>query len=661
MAGMLERKRLSGVSWRLGVSLLAVLGTMPAQAQTTDQLGQSFQANGQNTRTADATNPSNSSTTTNTTTTNSSGGSTIEPVSIGSSASGGNAANGNGNADSTRNSSNSALGENDLLDVRNPRLKPPSKPGEFERWVDELTGRKIKRFGADLLLPSNRDYAVPAVSTIPPDYPLSVGDVISISLTGSVEGSANFEVDRDGNIYMPNVGMVPVLGVHYRDLREKISAAVGRKYRGYEVSVSISKLRGLRVYVTGFANNPGAYTVNSLSTLVNAVLAAGGPSAGGSFRSVKLYRNGQEVSDFDLYDLLRKGDRSHDPILRNEDVLFIPPAGQQVAVIGSVNEEAIYEIRQGESLGDMLRIAGGPTNLAEHSRMFLYRLADRDTVGSRQIDLSQAPDVPAVSGDIIQMLPEGSLQRPMERQQVIVRIEGEVNKPGNYYVTPGTPLGKVVEMAGGLTPRAFVYGTQFSRDSVRSQQRKGFLEAINQMDMAISAAALGGDRLIDAGERQSQLAAAKAYVDKLRLNEPDGRLVLDLKLQTTQLPGDLLVENNDHIVVPPRVDTVGVFGAVYRPASFLLTGRDSKLRVRDYVQEAGGGIRGSDLARLFVVRANGSVLTRQRGAMSAYVQPGDAIFVPIKTQSNSTLAKLRDIATIFFGFGISAAAIASVL
>ena len=219
---------------------------------------------------------------------------------------------------------------------------------------------------------------------------------------------------------------------------------------------------------TVFANNPGAYSVTSLSTLVNAVLAAGGPSSGGSFRSVKLYRNGAEVADFDLYELLRKGDRSLDPLVQNEDVLFIPPVGRQVAVIGSVNEEAIYEARPGESLADVLALAGGVTSLADPSRLILYRIGDQDTVGSRQIDRSLAVAEGAEAGDIIQVLPQGTLTRPLERQQAVVRIEGEVNRPGNYFVPPNTPLETVIEMAGGLTPRAYVYGTRFFRESVRS-------------------------------------------------------------------------------------------------------------------------------------------------------------------------------------------------
>ncbi|MFT4026844.1 MAG: SLBB domain-containing protein [Novosphingobium sp.] len=549
--------------------------------------------------------------------------------------------------------------QNGALAIDSVDLKKPAAPGEFEKWAREVTGRPLKRYGTDLLIAGARDFAVPSTTTVPPDYALNVGDTVSIALTGSVDGSVDAEIDRDGRIFLPNIGSVSLVGVHYRDLKDRIAAAVGRQFRGFEVAVSIKKLRGVRVYVTGFANNPGAYSVTSLSTLANAVLAAGGPAAGGSFRSIKLYRNGAEVADFDLYQLLRKGNRSLDPLLQNEDVLFIPPVGKQVAVIGSVNEEAIYETRAGESLAEVLALAGGPTDVADASRLILYRLSDQDTVGSRQIDRMAASTQLAEGGDIIQILPQGTLTRPLDRQQAVVRIEGEVNRPGNYYVPPNTPLAQIVEMAGGLTPRAFVYGTRFYRESVRAQQRRGFLEAVDQMDSTLAAAPLNGDGLGDAGERQTQIMAARAFIEKLRTKEPDGRLVIDMTPDQATLPLNLPVENNDRIVVPPRVETVGVFGAVYRPASFLL--HDGKAqRVKDYVLEAGGTVRAADKGNIFVVRANGSVLTRSRGALDARVLPGDTVFVPIKTQSSSIWAKLRDISAIAFQFGISAAAIAAI-
>jgi protein involved in polysaccharide export with SLBB domain len=556
-----------------------------------------------------------------------------------------------------KNQSDSDASKSPLVDIDKRQIKK-ARPGEYQEWVADVTGLKLERFGSDLLLPSDRDFATPATSTIPPDYALNVGDVVSISLTGSVQGSAEFTIDRDGKIFLPNIGTVSLIGVRYRDLKDRISAAVGRQYRGYDVSVSISSLRGVRVYVTGFAVNPGAYTVSSLSTLVNAVLKAGGPGSGGSFRSAKLYRNGKEVADFDLYQLLRDGNRATDPILQNEDVIFIPPTGNQVAVIGSVNEAAIYEAKPGETVEDLVRYAGGATALADQSRTILYRLSDQDTVGSKQIDRIESANEAIEAGDILQILPIGSLARPLERQRVMVRLEGEVNRPGNYYVAPGTPLGAVIEMAGGLTARAYPFGAEFRRESVRAQQVQGFREAIEQMELVLAAAPLNSDRTLGAAERESQINFAKAFIEKLKKNEPDGRMVLGITPEMRDLPSNISLENNDKILIPARIDSVGVFGAIYRPATFLMNDAE-RLKVKDYVELAGGPMRGADKGNIFVVRANGSVLSRSRGAMGSLTLPGDTIIVPIKTQNVSILSKLLDVSQVIFQFGLTAAGISS--
>ena len=537
-------------------------------------------------------------------------------------------------------------------------LAMPAKPGEFERYVELALGRKIPRFGANLLTEAVRDFAVPAQATVPPDYPINVGDTIAVSLTGSIEGIANFVVDTDGRITIPKVGPVPIAGVRYRDVQGRIAQALGRQYRGYEVSVSIPKLRGLRVYVTGFANSPGAYSLNSLSTLVNAVLAAGGPNAGGSFRAAQLIRGGKVVAEFDLYELLRKGNRSRDPVLQNEDVIFIPPVGKQVGVIGSVNEEAIYELRPEESVADALRIAGGRNVLAEASRVILYRLSEKQTLGSREVPMAQTGAYPVEAGDIVQLLSEGSLVMPLERQQVIVRLEGEVNRPGNYYVAPGTPLSKVVEMAGGLTQRAYVYGTKLVRATVAAQQRTALKEAVDQFEFTLTTAPLTNPGSGIGENRGEQLAAGRQVLERLRKAEPDGRLVLPIPFDAVALPGDLPLENNDQLTIPPLVPTVGVYGSVYRPATFLIDERQAT-RVRDMIEKAGGVQRAGDRSEIFLVRASGEVLTRRRGAMQARLQPGDVIFVPVKVQSSSLLQKLTAISQVIFSLSLGAAAVAA--
>jgi protein involved in polysaccharide export with SLBB domain len=270
------------------------------------------------------------------------------------------------------------LSEEELLTDRDRQyvtrpVRRPTPPSEFEAYVSKMVGKPLRRFGANLLIPDARDFTAPPTTTVPPDYRLNPGDELLVGLTGSVQASnLRLTVSPEGQVFIPRVGAVNVAGVRYGDVQDVIARAVSRQYRNFRVAVSIGDLHGITVYVTGFAATPGSYTVSSLSTLVNAVLAAGGPSAGGSFRSIQVRRNGQLISDFDLYDLLLKGDKRADVVLQNGDVIYIAPAGAQTAVIGSVNVEAIYEARANETLYDMLLYAGGVNTVADDKRLMVF-------------------------------------------------------------------------------------------------------------------------------------------------------------------------------------------------------------------------------------------------------------------------------------------------
>jgi protein involved in polysaccharide export with SLBB domain len=543
-----------------------------------------------------------------------------------------------------------------LLD-RSPRAVAPPTPGEFEDYVARLIGRRLPRFGQNLILPEQRDFAAPATAAIPADYILNVGDTVEISLTGAISGTLERTIDNTGRIFLPSVGPISLAGVRSGDLREHVRRAVAGQYREFTVTVAMKELRGIRVYVTGFANNPGAFTVSGLSTLANAVFQAGGPSAGGSFRSVKVYRAGRQVADFDLYQLLRNGNRVNDLVLQNEDVLFIPPAGEQVAVIGSVQHEAIYEIRPGETLEAVLQMAGGINVLGDPDRLVVYNMHDPAVAGPQTVARADAARTAAEGGDIVQILSEGSLQQPVARQSVVVRIEGEVNRPGNYFLPPNTPISEVVAAAGGMTDRAYPFGAKLERQSIRTQQKESYDEALRQLEFLLASAPLSSVLGTDAGQRATQAASARELLEQLRRREPDGRLVMLIEPSATQLPSTVLLENNDRIVIPPRPTVVGVFGAVYRQGSFLLDGQP--MRVEDYIERAGGVQRAADKSNIFVVRANGEVLTRKKGALKAYVLAGDVVFVPVKTHTFNIWTEIRDATAVLFQLSLSVAALNS--
>ena len=534
--------------------------------------------------------------------------------------------------------------------------KQPGPPvaNEFEAFVSEAAGRPLHRFGAELLVPGARDFTVAPTTTVPPDYRLNPGDELLLGLTGSVQAAdLRLTIDQEGRIFVPRVGAITVGGVRYGDVRDVIARQVSRQYRGFDLQVSVGRLHGITVYVTGFAATPGSYTVSSLSTLVNAVLAAGGPSSGGSFRSIQLRRDGKLVSDFDLYDLLLKGDKRGDAALQNGDVIYIVPAGEQVAVIGSVNREAIFEIAPNETLSDAVVYAGGVNTVADDSRLMVLDSLGTSEAGWQQVTAGEAKTRKARRGDIVRVLSNVGIARPLDQQSVLVTISGEVTRPGRYYFRPGTKLEDVVAQAGGLTPQAFPYASVITRESVKAQQKLSFDRAIKDMEFQLTA-----QPVVSANRAQlaqpGNLALVHSIVEQLRSREPSGRLVFDLPVTAPALPGNVIVENNDTIYVPPRPVTVGVFGAVPSPASFAYREGTS---IGDFIRSAGGVQQLGDKGEIFVVRANGTVLANGKKILRAPALPGDLVYVPIDANRGEFWARLRDITGSLFGGLVGAASI----
>ena len=194
------------------------------------------------------------------------------------------------------------------------------------------------------------------MAPVPADYPVGPGDEIRIRVWGQVSFATNLTVDRSGEIYLPHVGPVQVAGIPFSALQDHIRSAIGRVYHNFDLTVDLGMIRSIQVYVAGQARQPGVYTVSALSSLVDALFASNGPAITGSLRDIELRRGGAVVAHFDLYDLLVHGDKSKDAKLQSGDVIFIPPAGAEVAITGSVRNPAIYEVKPEDTLQNLLRL-----------------------------------------------------------------------------------------------------------------------------------------------------------------------------------------------------------------------------------------------------------------------------------------------------------------
>lgn len=274
-----------------------------------------------------------------------------------------------------------AAGGHDALRRQNAGLQQsaPSEnekaPSEFQKFIAENTGKLLPTFGAEFFANTPSTFAPISNAPVPSDYPLGPGDELMIRGWGTIDIDYRAIIDRNGTISIPTVGSVPLAGVKAGDVQNVIRAAVGRLYKGVTVNVTFGQLRAITVYVVGQANHPGTYTVSSLSTLVTALFASGGPNSNGSMRHVQVKRGGKVVAELDLYSFIAKGDKSADIKLLDGDTIYIPPAGGFVALVGKINSPAIYELKSGEeTVESLLGFAGGLPVVADPRRAFLERI-----------------------------------------------------------------------------------------------------------------------------------------------------------------------------------------------------------------------------------------------------------------------------------------------
>jgi len=701
---------------------------------------------------------------------------------------------------------------------------------EFQKFAASTTGEILPIYGASLFSSVPSTFAPLDMTPVPSDYVIGPGDELRIRVWGQVSFQTNVRVDRSGEVFLPQVGPVHVAGMPFSALDAHLRGAIGRVYHNFDLTADVGQIRAIQVYVSGQARRPGVYTVSSLSTLIDALFASGGPSVQGSMRHIQLRRGSAVVTDLDLYNLLIDGDKSKDVKLQSGDVIFIPPTGPQAAITGSVRNPAIYELRGNESLADLFADAGGVSSVAAEARVSIERtedhhdrhamevaydgsglatpLADGDLVhvfsivprysrivtlrgntvnpgrfawhpGMRISDLipdkeslitrnywwkraqlglpvpegADAPSQPGLglgggltlsagqrttsapeaeaqitpaarapapvqrteigelapeidwdyavierldpetlktvlipfdlgklvlqhdasqdlelqAGDVVSILSEADIRVPLAQQTKVVRLEGEFAHAGVYTVQPGETLSHLVERAGGLTPNAYLYGSEFTRESVRAVQQARIDEYVQSLRVRIQqnvlAAAASPLSSTQAPAGTSIQSSERDLLASLQQIRATGRIVLRFTPDssgTNSLP-DIAIEDGDQFVVPHVPATVNVVGAVYDQNSFLYAqGR----RAGTYLQLAGGPNRDADRKHEFIIRADGEVVSNEmaKGLWGSEfhnlrVYPGDTIVVPEKTFKPSALRGVLDWSQMFSQFALGAAAL----
>lgn len=350
-------------------------------------------------------------------------------------------------------------------DQEQPRAvaRPNPYPGlpstqELYRQVPNPDG-PLPRFGADIFLNGTGNLeSLPMDLPVGPEYVLGPGDGLNINMWGSVSQRFTVVIDRRGSVALPESGGLVVAGHSLGDAQNMIQQALSFQFKDARIDVSLTRLRTVRIYVVGDVEHPGAYDVSSLSTPLNALYAAGGPTPRGSLRAVRHYRGQQLIREVDLYELILNGIRSDVERIEPGDTILVPPLGPQVSVLGMVRRPAVYELRSETALADVLELAGGVLvsaalrqisveRIEAHQRRMTLTVTVPDYAGGDREALRKALGGFTVSdGDRVVI----SEILPFSEQTVY--LEGHVFRPGRYSYHPGMDLAEVIRSYRDLLP-----------------------------------------------------------------------------------------------------------------------------------------------------------------------------------------------------------------
>jgi len=372
---------------------------------------------------------------------------------------------------------------------------------------------------------------------VPSDYPIRPGDELKVTLWGRINDEYQLRVSREGAVSIPhNVGPVTVAGLPFTAAQRAIADRL-KNIEGVNVAVSVGEIRPIGIYIVGEVNSPGFHTVSPLTSVTNALFAAGGITRRGSLRGVQLRRGGRLVADVDFYDFLISGNDRSGLRLQAGDVITVPVARQVAAVVGNVRRSALYELKQPTKLAEVLDLAGGVSPAGWAGRIQVERFEDNSRHTVLDVDSpGAAPDFMIRDGDLVKVFPV------LSKDQNTVYLSGNVLRPGKYGFKEGM---RVRDIVG--SHRDFLPETYFDYAVILRKTYPSYLDRIVSFNL--------GRALDDAGSP-----------DNLLLEDQD----------------QLLIYNSDYFNPDRSVD---IEGAVTAPGTYKLL---DNMTVRDLILQAGG-------------------------------------------------------------------------
>ena len=319
---------------------------------------------------------------------------------------------------------------------------PALQKTEFQAFVEDASGQRLPLFGYNLF--EGGAYTPVQNVPVPGDYVLGVGDEVQLRVWGSIDADLRLVIDRNGQVSIPKAGTFTLSGIKASELSNVLRSQMSRYFNNFQLTASLGQLRSLPIFVVGQARKPGAYTLSSLSTLISALFESGGPAATGSLRNIQLIRDNKTIVRLDLYKFITEGNTSADQRLLPGDVILIPPAGPRVALLGPLDNPAIYELAPGgEALGRLLAYAGGTSAMTNTNKLVLERLqtgagnqAPR-TVEEHSMD-ANGLQTALRDGDVVTLL---KLRSEFDNA---VTLRGSVAQPLRHAFKPGMRVSDLI-------------------------------------------------------------------------------------------------------------------------------------------------------------------------------------------------------------------------
>ncbi|NNG01987.1 MAG: polysaccharide biosynthesis protein [Desulfobacteraceae bacterium] len=336
-----------------------------------------------------------------------------------------------------------------------------TKPSRIEKILSgafpEEIDRQLGQFGYDFF--EKRDALQAPADNVPvgDGYLVGPGDRFTIYLWGKVEHAYPVSVLRDGSIIIPRIGNLVIGGLTLGEAKSFLRSQFSAYYPDFEMNIIMDELRSIQVYIVGEAANPGSYTLNSLSTVLTALSASGGPGKNGSLRKMQVVRSGGEKIEIDLYDFFIFGRKSSDIHLRTGDTLFIPVIGPVAGVAGNVRRPAIYELKGSETIDDIMTLSGGVMPFGYLQNIVVERIQNnrRRVIKSFNID----PALPDSQADLQMRVFDGDVVKiyPVHRQMdQVVYLEGHVKYPREYEFNGGMRLSEILTGYDILLPEPYL-------------------------------------------------------------------------------------------------------------------------------------------------------------------------------------------------------------